>query len=309
MPSAMLSSTVAFVAMDTCISVQVVSSESEEVLQDVFDRIQEWFFQVEQVCNRFDEQSEVYYLANTPGVPVKVSPLLFLVLQFSLEIARLSEGAFDPALGYQLVKAGFDQHYLTREKTPYRPAPGELPTYRDILLDTRRQTVTLNRPLLLDLGGVAKGLAIDLAVQELAAFSDYAINAGGDLYIRGYNERQEPWRIGIRHPRQSQHCLARLHGSWKDGMAICTSGDYERRSPSTTAHHLFDPRTGHPAGETASVTVMAPGAMLADALSTAAFVLGPGEGVRLLQHCGLDGVIFSSTLEAFMTPGMRRYLS
>jgi thiamine biosynthesis lipoprotein len=91
--------------------------------------------------------------------------------------------------------------------------------------------------------------------------------------------------------------------------AICTSGDYERQNPSTAEHHLLDPRIGHAEGETASATVITPDAMLADALSTTAFVLGPVEGLKLLQHCGFDGLILSSTLEEFATPGLRRYLS
>jgi thiamine biosynthesis lipoprotein len=303
-------STVKFVAMDTCVSVQVLSAEPEYLLQNRFDRIQEWFFHVEQICSRFDTDSEVCYLAEHPGKPVRVSPLLFHLLQVTQKIAHLSHGVFDPTMGYQLVQAGFDQHYLTGQRSQSFPRARKRPDYREIVLDRQQQTVMLRCPLLLDLGGVAKGLALDLAAQELARFSHYTMDAGGDLYVRGENERQRPWRIGIRHPRQTQDCLALLEGPWKDGAAICTSGDYERAGVGVhTRHHILDPRTGHSAQGVASVTVIAPHALLADALSTAAFVLGPAKGLKLLRKAGLPGLIISSSLEWFMTPEMGVYIS
>lgn len=86
--------------------------------------------------------------------------------------------------------------------------------------------------------------------------------------------------------------------------AVCTSGDYERRSSDDKGHHILDPRTGVSPHAVASVTVVAPTAMLADALSTTAFVLGPAEGIRLFGHQGVDGLIFSTTLERYATRGM-----
>jgi len=88
--------------------------------------------------------------------------------------------------------------------------------------------------------------------------------------------------------------------------AVCTSGDYERVGPGADAgHHVLDPRTGRSPGALASVTVVAPSAMVADALATAAFVLGPVEGLRLLERSGVDGLMVSPTLERFATRGMR----
>jgi thiamine biosynthesis lipoprotein len=83
------------------------------------------------------------------------------------------------------------------------------------------------------------------------------------------------------------------------GRAVCTSGDYERRA--SAGHHLLDPRTGQPASGAASVTVVAATAMLADALATAAFVLGPDAGLRLLDRHGVGGVIVTPALERFST--------
>src|SRR5262249_39973612 len=87
--------------------------------------------------------------------------------------------------------------------------------------------------------------------------------------------------------------------------AVCTSGDYERRSASADGgHHILDPRTGQSANAVASATVIAPTAMLADALATAAFVLGPEDGIQLLERLGIDGLIITPSLEQYATQGM-----
>src|SRR5919199_272955 len=109
------------------------------------------------------------------------------------------------------------------------PVASDTPTsYRNVRLDPARRTVRLRRPLALDLGAVAKGLAVDLAARELAHCAGYAIDAGGDLYLGGRNAAGEPWRVGLRHPRRGDELLATLSLS---DAAVCTSGDYERRSP------------------------------------------------------------------------------
>jgi thiamine biosynthesis lipoprotein len=140
-----------------------------------------------------------------------------------------------------------------------------------------------------------------MAARELHAFHDFAIDAGGDLYLGGSNEQGAPWSVGIRHPRNEDELIASLRVS---NQAVCTSGDYERRAPGDNAHHILDPRTGASAHAVASATVVASGAMLADALATAVFVLGPAEGIQLLDRMGVDGLIVTPELERFETRGL-----
>jgi thiamine biosynthesis lipoprotein len=109
------------------------------------------------------------------------------------------------------------------------------------------------------------------------------------------NPQGDAWSIGIRHPRRDRELIDRLRIS---NQAVCTSGDYER------GDHLLDPRTGTPAQAVASATVVASGAMLADALATAAFVLGPEEGIPLLERMGVDGLIVTPSLERYETRGL-----
>ena len=86
--------------------------------------------------------------------------------------------------------------------------------------------------------------------------------------------------------------------------AVCTSGDYERRGPDVEGHHILDPRTGTSPHSVASATVVASSAMLADALGTAALVLGPEDGIRLLHRMGVEGLLVTPDLDRFETEGL-----
>jgi len=300
--------------MSTCVTIQVVGhgSNPQQVLDrgESVDRAFSWFRRVEECCTRFDPHSELMQLSAQIGVPVPVSALLYEAVQFAVAVAEESGGAFDPTIGHAMESHGFNHEYRTgqiiRTDLAERTVPpvertlsGPPVTYRDVHLDPAPKTITLVRPLVLDLGAVAKGLAIDMAARELSPLEDYAIDAGGDLYVAGCNPDGAPWSIGIRHPRRQDLLFDSIRVS---NMAVCTSGDYERRRPG--AHHILDPRTGTSAEEVASVTVVAPTAMAADALATAAFVLGPIAGIELLERHGVNGLMVSPTLERHSTRDM-----
>jgi thiamine biosynthesis lipoprotein len=146
----------------------------------------------------------------------------------------------------------------------------------------------------LDLGGVAKGLAIDLAAKELKEIRNFSIDAGGDLYLGGKNDDGEDWVVGIRHPRKDQKVIEVLRVS---NTAVCTSGDYERGA------HLLNPQDGSHASGVASATVIAPTAMLADAASTAAFVMGPADGIAFCRRIGVAAILFTPDLERHASSG------
>jgi thiamine biosynthesis lipoprotein len=177
------------------------------------------------------------------------------------------------------------------------PESDEDVTFRDVEIDAHDRSILLRRPLTLDLGAVAKGLAVDAAARELQPFRNFAIDAGGDLYLSGCNPQGEPWSAGIRHPRVPGDLVDRFRIS---DRAVCTSGDYER------GQHILDPRCSEAANGVASATVVAPRAMLADALATAAFVLDPKESIPLLMRMGVEGLIVTSDFEVLRTPGLCR---
>lgn len=286
--------------MDTVLSVVLVDASRDA--DQVIDRAFAWFSSVESVCSRFDPTSEVMRLSATVGTRVRVSALLFEAVRFAVAVARLSDGAFDPSIGGLMEARGFDRNYRTGLRIVSRLPASPSATYRDIEVDSADRSITLHRPLVIDLGAVAKGLAIDLAAKELAAVANYAIDAGGDVYVSGRNANGEPWHVGIRHPRRTgaTWCVLRLsHG------AVCTSGDYARPG-SRGEHHLVDPRRGQSSHELVSTSVVAPTAMLADALSTAAFILGQERGLRLLESQGVEGLTLTRRLRPACTRGFQR---
>lgn len=293
------------VLMDTFVTIGVVREGGAD--NTAIARAFDWFRRVEAACSRFDRDSEVLRLLDRVGEPTPVSAILYQAVAFAIAVARTSRGAFDPTIGQLLAARGFARNYRTGEIITTPLAAGGRPTFRDVSLDPQHQTITLHRPLVLDLGAVAKGLAIDLAAQELAPLGRYLLDAGGDIAVRGQNPTGAPWHIGIRHPRQHAALLTTLRLT---DAAVCTSGDYERPAAAPAAgHHIVNPRSGSSPAAVASVTVIAPTAMAADALGTAAFILGPRRGVRFLARQGVAGLVVTPDLARHSTPDFGRYIA
>jgi len=304
------------VLMGTLVTIHVVRPRADDAIERAFG----WFREIERRCSRFDHQSELMQLTMSIGEAVTASPILFEAVRFAVSVAEETGGAFDPTVGHRMEARGFNREDRTGRtvRTPVA-VEGDI-SYRDVEVDGERRTIRLRRPLLLDLGAVAKGLAVDAAARELQPFTDFAIDAGGDLYLGGLNRQGEPWSVGIRHPRIDRELIDSVRVSDK---AVCTSGDYERvvvqtrhdgrvesdrarRATAGSEHHILDPRTGASPSGVASVTVVGPNALLADALATAAFVLGPAEGLRLLERHGVEGLIVTPALERVETSGLPR---
>jgi thiamine biosynthesis lipoprotein len=295
--------------MGTVVRIEVVGADDDETRRDErqrgVDAAFDWFRQVEACCSRFDPESALRQLTTSAGTAVSAPQMLFELVRFALALAQETNGAFDPTVGVRMEQRGFDREYTTGRVERTGIDASEAVSYRDVVLDAHSQTITLRRPLVLDLGAVAKGFAIDMAARELAAFENFAIDAGGDLYLGGCNAAGEPWSVGIRHPRDERELIDTMRVS---NTAVCTSGDYERRVPGDSPsldrdaeHHIIDARTGLSATTAASVTVVAPLAIVADGLATAAFVLGPTLGIELLERHGVSGMIVTPSLERFVT--------
>jgi FAD:protein FMN transferase len=293
------------ILMDTVVSIDIAAVPSSADERQMIDRAFGWFSAVESACSRFDHASEAMRLCATVGTPVRVSPILFEAVHFAIAVARLSGGAFDPAVGGLMEARGFNRNYRTGLRVASLRPMMPRPTYRDIEVDETERTITLHRPLVIDLGAVAKGLAIDLAARELAGAGGYAIDAGGDISVSGHRHDGSPWRVGVRHPYQPDALWCILE---PQDVAVCTSGGYARRID-TVEHHLLDPHTGRSPRDLVSTTVVALSAMLADALSTAAFVLGRERGLRLLTRQGVEGLTLDRRMDPAMTGGFARMVA
>lgn len=292
--------TKASLGMGTLIRIHVVTAQPELAAIAAIDRAFDVFRFVENACSRFDEDSELSRLCQTNGTAVPVSPVLYQAIQFALEVAQYTEGRFDPTIGRPLESLGFNRHYLTGEVVHSGPQE-EGVTFRDVLVDEQAQTVLLKRPLRLDLGAVAKGLAIDLATRELRDFEGSLVYAGGDLYAAGLDEQDEPWTIGIQHPHDKQNIICQIK---VQNQAVCTSGSYERPSPvKQGTHHIVNPESLESDDQLVSCTAVAPYAMMADAFSTAAFLYGIDDGLQLLSDVDCEGLMITRDLSMRRTAG------
>lgn len=258
---------------------------------------------VEHLMSPHLPESDLARLAASPQ-GTHVSPETLALLRRALALNRSTDGAFDPTLGEIKRLWGIEA------EAPRVPGNAELAAAMqqcgvDKLRIDGERVVKLAPQLAIDLGGIAKGYAVDRAADILrqAGISHASINAGGDLLLIG-DRKGRPWHIGIQHPRRTNEVLAVVSAA---DEAVVTSGDYERffEVDGIRYHHLFDPTTGRPSRLSQSVTVVAANAETADALATAAFVLGPQAGSRMLLAHGAEGVLIGADGSRLVTPGLK----
>jgi thiamine biosynthesis lipoprotein len=212
---------------------------------------------------------------------VAVDPEIIEVVQRALEFSRLTGGAFD------ITYASVGFLYDFRER--HRPSPVEIRErldsvdYRQVEVDPERRTIRFRRSgMRIDLGGIAKGYAVDRSISILRRLGiEHAmVTAGGDTRLLG-DRRGQPWIVGIRDPRSDGSMVMRMP---LENEAISTSGDYERyfEQDGVRYHHILVPGTGESARELRSVTIIGPDATQTDGLSTSVFVLGVERGMALV---------------------------
>ncbi len=239
---------------------------------------------VDAAFSPYRETSELSELnRDAPGGWVRVSGELFELLEKSRQVSELTGGAFD--VTYASVGRYYD--YRTGQRPPDALLEKAVAAidYRYVELDREGRRVRYSRPdVYVDLGGIAKGYAVDRAIMLLkaAGVSQASVSAGGDSRILG-DRLGEPWNVGIRDPRRQGVVAAMLPLM---DTAVSTSGDYERyfELAGVRYHHILDPATGDSARRAWSVTILGPDATFTDALSTSVFVLGPEKGIALIDR-------------------------
>ncbi len=241
--------------------------------------------------------------------PFTPDPSILPLLQEAGHLSQLSRGLFNPVIGKLVALWGFHDNPLPVGTLPDTDAIATLvaqaPAADDVSF-TGTRLVNRNPAVSYDLGAFAKGYAIDRAIEHLREFGieNAIVNAGGDLRAIGQHGDRS-WRIGIRQPRQSG-ILASIE---IDGdTSVFTSGDYERffEVDGKRYHHIIDPRSGYPADQTISVTVVHDNATTADAAATALFVAGPEDWVEIARsmHIGLVMLIDANGV-IHMNPAMQ----
>jgi thiamine biosynthesis lipoprotein len=295
------------ILMDTVVTI-TVGSDSKIHAEDAIDKA---FSEIEKLGKLFDfysSESEVSLINKNAGISEqKVSPEVLEILDRALFISEKTGGAFDVTIGPVITLYDFYKKIKPEENDIKRNLP--LVNYRELIIDKNKSTVFLSKKgMLVDLGGIAKGYAADKAVETLKRNGIHSgiVSVAGDIKCFGLKPDGKPWKIGIRNPRAEgpEDIMATVNLS---DMAISTSGDYERYFilNGKRYHHLVSPKTGHPAEECRSVTVMAKKGVLADAFATGVFILGPERGLKVLEKAGFDGVIVDKGGKIYLTPDIK----
>ncbi|NOZ62723.1 MAG: FAD:protein FMN transferase [Calditrichaeota bacterium] len=274
------------ILMDTVVQIVVYHPQkTEEQLQTIIDRAFQRMEQIDSLTNNYSDSSRISFVnqnAAIKSVPVDTS--LMKILRVSEEVSRQTAGNFDMTIGAIKKLWKFEtEHPHVPEANSIRKNL-ELVNYKLVELTAEKvkfQKSNVN----LDLGGIAKGYAIDEAIRIIkeAGVTDAMVNAGGDLRVISSDLTRGKRRIWLRHPRHEGKFVG-----WfpLDEGSVATSGDYERYffQDSVRYHHILDPKTGYPARKCVSVTVQTKNATIADALATAIFVMGPQKGMIFVNQ-------------------------
>ena len=299
--------------MDTVVTVKLCakdSSSAQNLLRGAFEEME----RIDRMMDSYSSTSEVALIDSMAGKGwVSISPDMERVLKRSQYFSELSGGAFDITVSPLKELWRFDS------PNPSVPLPGQLASaltlvgYQNIQLEAGRVRL-LEPKMKLDLGGVAKGYAVDCAVEFLKKRGARSglVDAGGDVRLWGKKPYGGEWQIAIRHPRERK----KLIRVGKIALSsVATSGDYERFfiKNGKRYHHILDPHTGYPASGCVSATVWTRTATDADILATAVFVLGPEKGMELVERLDdVEALIFfekDGNLEYVASQGVKDRLS
>ncbi|MEW9796531.1 FAD:protein FMN transferase [Alteromonas sp. CYL-A6] len=292
--------------MGTNIEVQVWAdsqAEGDQAIQGVFDEME----QVNQRMSPYIESSAVAQVNRHASTrPVTVDPATYSVIKQALAVSELTDGAFD--ITFASVGFMYDYRHKTRpDDSAISQNLGAI-NYRFIQLDDAEQTVFFTHPdVKIDLGGIAKGYAVDCAIVALQQIGiEHAlVTAGGDTRLLG-DRRGRPWIVGIRDPRNDERQAVKLP---LESTAISTSGDYERffEEDGVRYHHILSPKTGKSAQEVQSVSVIGPSSTMNDALSTSVFVLGVVDGMDLINRLpDVEAIILDNQRKLHYSSGLTR---
>ncbi len=288
--------------MGTVVEITVIPAD-EEAIKEAFDAIKK----VDELMSTYKPESEVSIL-NRQGEN-QLSPQTTQIIQEAIKFSEMTEGAFDITC----------RPLINLWKRAKEEA--KIPTLQEI--EEAKNLVSYKKIALegdlvkfgqlgmeIDLGGIAKGWAVDKAIQALRKRKVKAalVNAGGDLYALGRRSLWKKWGVGIQHPRDQEKILTTIEVS---DRGVATSGDYRRyfTLEGRRFSHIVDPRTGETVEEVPmSVTVVAPDATTADALATGIFVLGPEEGMKLIESLpGVEGLIVSEGMRMDSSSGWGKF--
>ena len=292
--------------MGTEVSVYLWSDDPEvgrATLEEVFAEA----VRIDHLMSTYREDSEISEINRMAAqVPVAVGAELYQLIQRSLDISLLTDGAFD--ITYDSV----GQHYDFRRQQRPDKKTVEFERlnidFRYLQLDGAARTIRFTKNgVRINLGGIAKGYVVERGIGIIRSkqIQHAIVTAGGDSRLLG-DRRGKPWMVGIRDPRRDGEIAISVP---LENEAISTSGDYERYfvEGGVRYHHIIHPGTGLPAGEVHSATVFGPDAVVTDALSTSVFVMGVDKGLRLIATLpDYESIVIDTEGQVFYSDGLQQ---
>ncbi|MFO0700623.1 MAG: FAD:protein FMN transferase [Nitrospira sp.] len=296
--------------MGTLVTITAVGANADIVHKAVqvgFDEIK----RLERLLSTWRVDSELSRVNTEAGHgPVPVSRETLELVTRALEMAELTSGGFNIALGPAIdLWSVTEREHIPDQEELERLKP--LVDWRNIQLNRERGTVYLpQKGMRIDIGGIGKGYAADRAAQEMkrTGATGGVVALSGDIMTFGVLPDRSGFPVGVRHPREEGTVMASidLHDE-----AISTAGDYERffERDGIRYHHILDPYTLHPARECQSVTVIAKEGTMADGLDTGIFVLGPEQGMALVERLpDVEAIIVDANGTMRVSSGLRNRL-
>lgn len=291
--------------MGTRISVELFHEDPATAQRGV-DAVLEEMRRIDRDMSPWIETSELARLNREAATrPVAVSEELYQLIRTSLHYSDLTGGAFD----ITFASAGFLYDFrkgIHPDDAQRRQAAG-LINYRNLQLDAKTRSVAYSKPgVRIDLGGIAKGHAVDRCIDLLQKMGirQALVTAGGDSRMIGERWAGRPWNIGVRDPRDEHKLVAVIP---LENVAVSTSGDYERyfEEDGVRYHHIINPKSGDSARDMHSATIIGPDATTTDALSTSVFVLGVEQGLALINSLpAVDAILVDANGRLHYSDGL-----
>lgn len=293
--------------MGTLVTVTGIASEAHvahRAVQTAFSEIK----RLEQLLSTWRSDSELFHVNAEAGhQPVQVSPETLQLVIHSLEMARLTSGGFNIMLGPAIEAWSVtERQHIPDHEELHRLKP--LVDWSAIRIDKEARTIYLpQKRMRIDVGGIGKGYAADRAVEEMkrAGAKGGVVALSGDIKAFGVLPERTGFPVGIRHPREEGALIGIID---LQDEAISTAGDYERffEREGIRYHHILDPHTLQPARGCQSVTVVAKEGTVADGLDTGIFVLGPEQGMALVERLpGVEAIIIDQEGKITVSSGLR----
>ena len=283
---------------------QEISNQVIREFQHLHNRLHAW---------RPSELSSINLAFARGDTPASVKPDLSAMLQDATRLSMQSNGAFNPAIGGLIEEWGFHHDEFSPKKVDENKIKSLVkanPQMSDIVIENGK-VFSKNPAVQLDLGGYAKGYALDIAVIELRKLGvkNALINIGGNIIALG-KHGEKPWRVGIQHPRKP-NAIAAL--DLDDGWAIGTSGNYQRyfELDGKRYCHIIDPATGYPVQGVQAVTVLIPpqnnAGVLSDVASKPIFIAKPENRVQTAKNMHVENyLVIDSDSKISISPSMAK---